>query len=58
MLWQLDVILTKFSSLAAPEVAKMTTSGAARDENFIKMTFPIECINMVDLLETHYNISL
>ena len=31
----------KFSSLAALEVVKMTTSSAARDENFIKMmTFP------------------
>ena len=32
-------ILMKFSSLAALEVVKMTTSSAARDENFIKMTF-------------------
>ena len=32
------VILTKFSTLAAPEVAQMTTSSAASDENFIKMT--------------------
>ena len=33
------VILMKFSSLAAPEVVILTTSGAAIDENFIKMTF-------------------
>ena len=31
------VILTKFSSLAALEVVKMTTSSAASDENVIKM---------------------
>ena len=33
------IILMKFSSLAALEVVKMTTSSAASDENFIKMTF-------------------
>ena len=33
-----NVILTKFSSLAVLEVVKMTTSSAARDENFFKMT--------------------
>ena len=32
------VILTKSSSLAALEVVKMTTSSAASDENFVKMT--------------------
>ena len=31
-------ILMKFSSLAALKVVKMTTSSAANDENFIKMT--------------------
>ena len=31
-------ILTKSSSLAAPKVVKMTTFGAASDENFVKMT--------------------
>ena len=31
-------ILTKLSSLAAPEVFKMTTLGAATDDNFVKMT--------------------
>ena len=35
--WKGNVILMKFSSLAALEVVKMTTSGAASDENFIKM---------------------
>ena len=29
----------KFLSLAALEVVKMTTSSAASDENFVKMTF-------------------
>ena len=37
------IIFMKFSSLAAPDVVKMTTSGAASDENFIKMTFPFQC---------------
>ena len=37
--------LTKFSSLAALEVVKMTTSSAASDENFIKMmTFPFQWV--------------
>ena len=31
-------ILMKFSSLAALKVVKMTTSSAASDENFVKMT--------------------
>ena len=34
-----------FSSLAALEVVRMTTSSAANDENFIKMmTFPFQCM--------------
>ena len=32
------VILTKFLSLAVPEVVKMTTSGTVSDKNFVKMT--------------------
>ena len=32
------IILMTFSSLAALEVVKMTTSSAASDENFVKMT--------------------
>ena len=32
-------ILTKFSPLVAPQVVKMTTSGATSDENFIKIAF-------------------
>ena len=37
-------ILMKFSSLAALEVVKMTTSSAASDENFIKMkACPFQC---------------
>ena len=39
--WSKNVILTKFSSLAALEVVILTTSSAASDGNFIKMkTFP------------------
>ena len=34
-----NVIVTTFSSLAATEVAILTTSDAANDENFVKMTF-------------------
>ena len=35
----------KFSSLTALEVVKMTTSSAASDENFIKMTtFSFQCV--------------
>ena len=42
--WIGNVILTKFSSLAPPEVVKMPTSGAANDGNFIKMaTSPSQC---------------
>ena len=37
-------ILTKLSSLAVQEVVKMTTSSAAGDENFIRMTtFSFQC---------------
>ena len=37
--WNRNVfILMKFSSLAALEVVKMTTSSPANDENFVKMT--------------------
>ena len=35
---QIIRILTKFSSLAALEVVALTTSRAASDENFVKMT--------------------
>ena len=42
------IILTKFSSLAALEVVRMTTSSATSDENFIKMTtFPCLCIQVL-----------
>ena len=41
--WNRNVILTKFSSLAALEVVILTTSSAVSDENFIKMmTFPFQ----------------
>ena len=43
------VILTKFSSLAAQKVVKMTTGRTVCDENFIKMmTFPL-------LMITHFH---
>ena len=46
MHWNGNVfILMKFSSLAALKVVKMTTSSAASDENFVKMTtFPFQCV--------------
>ena len=51
--WDENVaILMKFSSLAAPEVVKLTTSSAANDDNFIKRTtFPFQWMtsfNMAD----------
>ena len=43
--WKANVIiLTKFFSLAALEVVKMTTSSAASDEIFVKMTFLCQCM--------------
>ena len=39
------IILTKFSSMAALDVVILTTSSAANDENFIKMTiFSFQCV--------------
>ena len=38
------IILMKFLLLAELEFVKMTTSSAASDENFIKMTFPSQCL--------------
>ena len=40
-----DVMLTKVSPLAAPEIGKITIRGVDSDENFIKMTFPFQCLN-------------
>ena len=41
-------ILMKLSSLAALEVVKVTTSSAASDENFVKMTtFLFQCISRI-----------
>ena len=45
--WTGNAILTKFSSLVAPKVVKMTTFGAANDKNFVKMTFPVQCAGFV-----------
>ena len=39
--WNKNVISTTFSSLLAPEVVIVTTSNAAHNDNFIKMTFII-----------------
>ena len=41
--WNENVILTKFSLLAALEVVILTTFSAASDENFIRMTLPSHC---------------
>ena len=38
-----NIILTKFSSLAAPEIVMLTTFKTARDENLVKMTFLFRC---------------
>ena len=47
MPWNENVAtLTKFSSLAAPKVVKMTTFAAASDENLAKMTtFLDQCVS-------------
>ena len=43
-----DVILIKFSSLAALEVVILTTPNAASDEKFRQMaSFPFQCINLI-----------
>ena len=39
--------MIKISSLAALKVVKMTTSSAASDENFVKMTtFSFQCLEL------------
>ena len=38
------VILATFSSLSAPEVFILTTSGAVCDESFVKMSFRFQCM--------------
>ena len=46
--WNGNVILTKFSSLAAPDIVKMTMSGAASVKNFIKiMIIPLEFVYII-----------
>ena len=46
------VMLMNLSSLAAPEVVILTTSGATSDDKFINMTsFPVEC-SYLQLLKT------
>ena len=35
--------MTKFSSLFAPDVVKITTSSASSNESVVKMTFPLYC---------------
>ena len=45
--------LMKFSSLAAPEVVRMTTSSAANDENFLTtMTFWFPCKYVLYVTDT------
>ena len=47
------IILTKYSSLAAPEVVILTTSGVASNENFAKMKkCPFQCLETVNLAMT------
>ena len=44
------ILILKFSSLAALEVVKLTTSSAASDENFVKMTtFSFQWITRWDI---------
>ena len=43
----------KFSSLAALEIVKMTTSSATSDINFAKMTISFKCL--VTLLQVPWN---
>ena len=46
-----NVILTKFWSLAAPEVVKKRTCGASSHQNFVEMTiFPFQCMIHATLL--------
>ena len=41
--WKRNVVLTEFSSVAAPDVVILTTSGAASDENLVRLTtFPFQ----------------
>ena len=39
--------LTKYSSLTSPEVVKMNNLSGISGEDFIKMTFPFECIGAI-----------
>ena len=49
--WNVDVILTEFSALAASEVAIMATSDAAIEENFINMaSFLYQCTELTQRL--------
>ena len=53
--WNENVILTKFSSLAALKVVKMITFSAASDEIIIKMTtFPFQCIRPVHIEKVQF----
>ena len=51
------VILTKLSSLAAPEAVKYhATSCAANDEDFVKMTtFPFQCMKAIWFIDDPWN---
>ena len=55
------IILTKFPSLPAPKVVNMTTSGAANDENFVKITFPFQWLaSRIDeiLMKTSWRVNV
>ena len=49
-------IVTKCSSLTAPEIVKMTTSGVSCDENFVIISFPCvkstQCMGDLSILFT------
>ena len=47
------IILTKFSSLATPEVVILTSSSAASDENLIKMTFLFQGVPVMKEFPCH-----
>ena len=52
--WNENVILMKFSSLITLEVIKMTTSSAASDEKFVKMTFSFHYMTEITVCSRGY----
>ena len=51
--WNRNILLMKFSSLAALKVVKMTTFSVASDENFIKMICSFQRWNSVPMSWAH-----